>query len=385
MTPAARVQTAIELLDPILAGAPAERVLTQWARNSRFAGSKDRAAVRDHVYDVLRQKNSVAQAGGGDTPRALMIGLLRLQGIDLGPIFTGSTYAPSELTENEKIVPNVEGAVDLPSWIVEDFKSSLGDRFVEIEKLLKDRAPVILRVNLRKSNVSNATSLLFADGVEVNKHPASETALIVTSGARQIRNSKAYREGHVELQDAASQAAIDLLPLEGCRRVLDYCAGGGGKLLAMAGRSKATFFAHDAHEARLRDLPDRAKRAGLRAEIVKTHELATQEPFDLVFCDVPCSGTGTWRRDPDAKWKLTEATLEDTLSIQQDILRKAADLVRPGGHLAYATCSLLDRENTDQISRFLADHPDWVLLYQQSWTPLEGCDGFFSACLQKPT
>jgi len=385
MTPAARVQTAIELLEPILAGAPAERVLTQWARNSRFAGSKDRAAVRDHVYDVLRRKVSAAQAGGGDHPRALMIGLLRLQGVDPESIFTGSAYAPKDLISEEKIAPEVMDRIDLPEWIVPDFKSSLGDNFTAIEAQLKGRAPVILRVNLRKSTPAKAIALLQANGIETEPHPASETALIVTEGARQIRNSQAYRDGHVELQDAASQAAIDLLPLSADQRVLDYCAGGGGKLLAMAGRSQGTFFAHDANEARLRDLPDRAKRAGLRTQVLKTSDLNKQTPFDLVFCDVPCSGTGTWRRDPDGKWKLTLETLRKTLKVQKRILIDAAGLIQSGGYLAYATCSLLDCENKDQIAAFLTENEGWELLYQRAWTPLDGCDGFFTACLKKTT
>ncbi|CUJ31050.1 RsmB/NOP family class I SAM-dependent RNA methyltransferase [Cognatishimia activa] len=382
MTPAARVQTAIELLDPILAGEPAERVLTQWARASRFAGSKDRAAVRDHVYDALRQRNSAAASGGGENGRALMIGLLRLQGIDPESIFSGEGYAPSALS-SEEMKGAVSKAIDLPEWIVPEFKSSLGSDFEAVEAALKDRAPVILRANLRKTTRAKATEALSGEGILTKSHTASESALEVTQGARQIRNSKTYRDGLVELQDAASQAAIDLLPMDEVIRTLDYCAGGGGKLLAMAGRGKGAFFAHDAIESRLRDLPERAKRAGVKARVLKSADLTKQDPFDLVFCDVPCSGTGTWRRDPDAKWKLTRESLDKTLSLQLKILTEAQNFVSKDGYLSYATCSLLNCENRNQIDRFLKQSGEWNLIDDHSWTPLDGCDGFYTALLKR--
>lgn len=383
MTPAARVQTAIELLEPILDGAPAERILTQWARKSRFAGSKDRAAIRDHVYDVLRRKKSLAQLGGGETPRQLMIGLLRHQGVDLETIFTGEGYAPKIFSGSEAELSSPQKVIDLPDWIIPDFQASLGGAFADIEASLKDRAPVILRVNLRKATRDTAVKQLLAEDIVVHPHDASDTALTVTKGARQIRNSKAFQGGLVELQDAASQAAIGLLPFDEIGSTLDYCAGGGGKLLAMAARGQGPFYAHDIHENRLRDLPDRAKRAGIKAKVLKTSEISRSAPFDLIFCDVPCSGTGTWRRDPDAKWKLTRETLDKTLTLQREILSSASNHISGDGYLGYATCSLLSSENQDQIAWFLAGHPGWKLLYQRSWTLLDGCDGFFSALLKR--
>lgn len=383
MTPAARVQTAIELLEPILDGAPAERVLTGWARKSRFAGSKDRAAIRDHIYDVLRQRHSAAQAGGGDTPRALMIGLLRLQGVDLESIFSGVAYAPDPLTPAELETPEIKKRVDVPAWLEDELRTDLGSDFDMIETAMKDRAPVILRVNLRKASPAQAQKALSAVGIATEPHPASETALLVTEGARQIRNSDAFKSGLIELQDAASQAAIDLLPLDQVRRTLDYCAGGGGKLLAMAGRNQGLFFAHDAIESRLRDLPERAKRAGVKVKCLTTAALISEAPFDLVFCDVPCSGSGTWRRDPDAKWKLTRESLDKTIELQQEILRMASALCAEEDYLAYATCSLLACENQDQITRFMRENPGWALIYQRSWTPLDGCDGFYTALLKR--
>ena len=385
MTPAARVQASIEILDEILAGSPAERALTGWARRSRFAGSKDRAAVRDHVYDVLRQRNSCRAVGRGSEGRALMIGLLALQGADLSEVFSGQAYAPSALEPDEAPDLDATSQIDLPDWAIEEMRATLGDEFSEVEGLLKSRAPVILRVNLRKSDRETAAKALEQDGILTQPHPASDTALTVTEGARKVAQSQAYLSGLIALQDASSQAAIQALPLKDGMRVLDYWAGGGGKLLAMAGRVSGSFFAHDAHEQRMRDLPKRAKRAGIKPQLLKTDQLAQQTPFDLVFCDVPCSGSGSWRRDPDGKWRMSGTEFQELLKIQAEILLQASDLVKPGGYLVYATCSLCTSENRAQVRDFLTSQPDWVCEAETQWTPLDGCDGFFSAVLRKPS
>lgn len=383
MTPAARVQTAIDLLDQILTGAPAERVLTTWARKSRFAGSKDRAAIRDHVYDVLRTQNTCAHLGQGRTGRALMIGLLRQQGVDLQTIFTGSTYAPEALVDEETTDTPAAETLDLQDWVIPKLQTQFGAEFAAIERAMKTRAPVIVRVNLRKADRSSALKALEEEGILGEVHTASDTALVITQGARKISHSEAFKAGLVELQDAASQAAIDLLPLDKCAKVLDYCAGGGGKLLAMAAQSDASFFAHDAIEKRLRDLPKRAERAGISANIVPTQDLAASDPFDLVFCDVPCSGSGTWRRDPQGKWALTPEDLDALISLQQDILSDAAGLVQDGGYLAFATCSYFSDENEDQVQWFLQNHSDMTLEHSKRWSHLDDCDGFFTALFRK--
>ncbi|WP_370227170.1 RsmB/NOP family class I SAM-dependent RNA methyltransferase [Cognatishimia sp.] len=383
MKPAARVQAAIEILDEILEGAPAERALTAWARRSRFAGSKDRAAIRDHVYDVLRRRNSCAQVGGSLTGRGLMVGLLALQDHDLGTVFAGDGYGPAVLSEAEMPRLDAVSGYDLPDWALPELRAGLGADFDAVEALLKERAPVVLRCNLGKTDRAQAIVALAESNIQAEPHPASDTALTVTSGARQIAQSEAYKSGLVELQDSSSQAAIQGLPLRDGMRVLDYCAGGGGKLLAMAARIKGTFVAHDAIPRRMQDLPVRAKRAGIRATCVSTETLDQHGPFDLVFADVPCSGSGSWRRDPDGKWRMTQPDFQELLALQASILRDAAQLVGDGGTLVYATCSMCRSENKEQVQGFLSAHPDWHLVQETQWTPLDDCDGFFAAVLQK--
>jgi 16S rRNA (cytosine967-C5)-methyltransferase len=190
-----------------------------------------------------------------------------------------------------------------------------------------------------------------------------------------VAQSAAYRDGLVELQDAASQAVTEALPLRDGMRVLDYCAGGGGKTLAMAARVQADFTAHDANPGRLTDLPARADRAGV-------HVTLSEEPqglYDLVLCDVPCSGSGSWRRAPEGKWLLTEAGLAQLTRTQDAILDQVTDRVAPQGTLAYVTCSLLRRENEDRAAAFLARHPDWQMAEDRRWTPGEDGDGFYLA------
>ncbi|SFM22669.1 RsmB/NOP family class I SAM-dependent RNA methyltransferase [Shimia aestuarii] len=383
MTPAARVQTAIELLDDILAGTPAEKALTGWARRSRFAGSKDRAAVRDHVFDALRRRNSAAAQGGSLTGRGLMIGVLRQDGVDVPTIFTGQTYAPAVLSDGEASDNVGEYSEDVPEWILPFMRSGLGSSFETSLDHLRRRAPVALRVNLRKGSVASARRKLQDERIETRGSDLAATALIVESGARKVAQSAAYRDGLVELQDASSQAAVAALPLENDMRVLDYCAGGGGKVLAMAGRAKARFFAHDADPGRMRDLPARAARAGVT--VTQTEAPAGQAPYDLVLCDVPCSGSGTWRRTPDAKWRFQPADLDRLVGIQAGILDTASEFVAKGGVLAYATCSVLPQENRDQIADFLSRHEDWRCETQTQLPVSRDGDGFFFAVLTRNT
>ena len=388
MTPAARISAAIEILDTIQAGAAAEQVLTHWARANRYAGSGDRAAIRDHVFDVLRCRRSYAWIGGAETGRGLMIGALRAAGTDPATLFTGERFAPAPLSEvetNTALLADAPRAVqlDCPDWLLPVLEDGLGSETDPVLAALRHRAPVFLRVNLRKSTVEDAIAVLAASGIAAQPHPLSSTALEVTANPRRVHLSAAYTEGRVEMQDAASQAIMDGLALRNGAKILDYCAGGGGKSLALAAREEVQITAHDANPQRMRDLPDRAARAGAEITLVEDKPDLSPAAYDLVLCDVPCSGSGAWRRSPEAKWQLTEDRLNDLCITQSKILEDAASFVAPGGQLVYTTCSLLPAENRTRIDLFLTAHPDWAVVQERRLTPLDGGDGFYFAVLTR--
>lgn len=383
MTPAARIEAAIRVLDQILSGTAPEKTLTNWARRSRFAGSGDRAAVRDHVYGALRCRQSFSALGGAMTGRGLMLGMMRASGQDVDQVFTGEGHAPARLAGDERVPGMVPGdCVDLPDWLFARFQASLGGPEARAQALLlRERAPVVLRVNLRKVALADIAARLAAEGIAVTPNPAAETALTVTGGARRLAQSGCYRDGLVELQDASSQAAMAQVDVPAGARVLDYCAGGGGKVLALAARAEARWFAHDADPGRMSDLPARAARAGADVTCLSTAQLATAGPFDLILTDVPCSGSGTWRRAPMVKWDLTPGALADLTDLQLQIARQALARLRPGGRLIYTTCSVLAEENEQVIDRLLAAGPGLTCLSQHRWPVSPDHDGFFCARL----
>jgi 16S rRNA (cytosine967-C5)-methyltransferase len=376
VTPSARTAAAIAILDRWLAGMAAEQALTNWGRASRYAGSGDRLAVRDMVFDALRCRRSFAHLGGGETGRGLMLGRLRERGEEPAALFTGGPHAPAPLTTGEQAPPGPMPeavALDCPDWLAHPLRAALGPAFAPVLLLMRQRAPVFLRVNTARATLAGAAARLAAEGIATAPHPLASTALEVTGGARGLARSAPYAEGWVELQDAASQAVVEALPLAPGDRVLDLCAGGGGKALALAARG-ARVTAHDADPGRMRDLPARAARAGAAIALAARPEAAA--PFDLVLADVPCSGSGAWRRAPEGKWRLTPAGLAALVATQAAILDRATGLVRPGGRLAYATCSLVGAENDGQAAPFLARHRAFVAAGSQRWTPLDGGDGF---------
>ena len=387
MTPAARVAAAIDVLDAWLAGAAAEKLLTTWGRTHRFAGSKDRAAIRDHVWEAIRCRRSFASLGGAETGRGLMLGALRAAGQNPQTMFTGEGYAPAPLSAGEGGGPGVADlpenvALDCPDWLAPQLQASLGDDFAPVMAALRHRAPVFLRANLARATRDAAQAALAEEGIESRPHPLASAALEVTSGARRVQGSAAYQGGLVELQDAASQAVVEALEVANGQRVLDYCAGGGGKTLALAAQG-AEVTAHDVDPRRMRDLPVRTARAGVRAALVATDDLAKAAPFDLVFADVPCSGSGAWRRSPAGKWHLTAERLDELVAIQARILDEITEYVAPGGRLAYTTCSLLEAENGAQLRGFLARNPGWRRVSERRFTPLDGGDGFYVALLTR--
>ncbi|MEM8851739.1 MAG: RsmB/NOP family class I SAM-dependent RNA methyltransferase [Pseudomonadota bacterium] len=389
MTPGARVQAAIEILQAIIDGAAAERELTAWARRARYAGSKDRAAVRDHVYDTLRRLRSSAWRGGlGEVdgladihdPARLVAGMLLDRGQDLAALFTGAGHAPSpiDLPPDPGAMPD-RVAADLPDWVFDRLKAEYGRRATGLAAALRDRAPVILRANLRRITRPALISELGEHGIGANPHPISPTAVEVDGAPRGLTGLAAFCAGAFELQDAGSQAMADRLPDDG-DRVLDLCAGGGGKALALAARGARHILAHDAAPRRLRDLPERAARAGAAIKIIEVPEAGA--PFDGVIADVPCSGTGSWRRAPEARWRLSEGDLSALIETQRSILSRAISLTRPGGWIAYMTCSLLQAENMAQIEDCLRDG-GVTLDFTWSCTPFDGCDGFYLGLLRR--
>ncbi|MEM0946006.1 MAG: RsmB/NOP family class I SAM-dependent RNA methyltransferase [Pseudomonadota bacterium] len=385
MTPAARVAAAIDVLDRILAGQPAEQALTNWARANRYAGSGDRAAVRDHAFGAIRCRRSFAALGGAETGRGLMIGALMSEGIDPATVFTGEGYAPSPLSPAEGASTDWDALpdsvrLDYPDWLEPALRSALAEGFSTELETLRRRAPVFLRVNLAKTDRAGAEAALREDGIETAPHRLAKTALHVVANARRIRSARAYRDGLVELQDAASQAVPQSLGDVAGLRILDYCAGGGGKSLALAAAG-AVVSAYDANPGRMSDLSNRVARAGVRVEQVTRKEAEKGAPWPLILVDAPCSGSGAWRRQVEAKWRLTPERLAELCAAQAAILDRTAPMVRQGGRLAYVTCSILNAENQDQIIGFLARHPGWRCAETRIFRPSEGGDGFFLAVL----
>ncbi len=392
MTPNARYAASVEILERILTDEPAEKTLTNWARSNRYAGSKDRAAVRDIVFDCLRRKRSLMHHAGFDGARGLVAGHILAAGQAVGDVFTGERFASEVLSATEqsrldqlKETPSDAVRLDVPDWIEPKLRESLGDAFKANLCALQDRAPLDLRVNRKKANVSEVQVALAKDDIETILLAIAPNALRVTRNPRRVALSAAYRDGLVEIQDAGAQAVVAELPLDGVKTVLDYCAGGGGKTLAMAARmgGDARFDAYDQNKARMNDLPARAKRAGVSVRTLQVDPVLTDKTYDLVMLDVPCSGTGAWRRNPDGKWRFTDVDLQDLLGVQAMILEAAQRLVANGGLLAYVTCSLLTDENEMQVAAFLAGHKEWRTIQSKRFDCGAETDGFFLTLFKK--
>ena len=394
MTPAARLSAAIDLLDAWLAGEPAERALTRWARASRFAGSKDRAAVRDLVYDGLRRRRSLGWIGGGDAGRAILLAQQTGEGADLDALCTGEGFDPAPLSPAERArlaapppPPSDPVRLDYPDFLDAPLRNALGPDFEPVLAAMQARAPVDLRVNALKTTSNAALVALARDGVQAEPHPLAPHALRVTGNPRGVAASRAYTQGMVELQDVSSQHVAAAAGARPGMTVLDYCAGGGGKTLALAAamEGRGRLLAWDANPRRMADLPERARRAGAPMRVLEDAELARLGPVcDLVLVDAPCSGSGAWRRKPEGKWRLTPEAFAAFPPLQDAILDAAAACVKPGGRLVYATCSLLAEENEDRAAAFARRHPAWRVEPARRLTPLDGGDGFFTARFLAP-
>lgn len=391
MRPGARIATAAELLDQIIGGAAAGQVLTNWARASRYAGSGDRAGVRDLVFDALRRRGSWGALGGGDTGRALMLGRLREMGQDPGEVFTGARHDLSPLSEQEMTAPDTPAAgglaaLDWPAWLADQVQASLGQDFAGVSDIMRARAPVFLRVNTLLTTPGDVLERLENAGIEAVEVSDPPNAIRIIAGERKLPNARVVEDGLAELQDLSSQAVVHALGVKQGAQVLDYCAGGGGKSLALAAGTgpRGRVDTWDANPRRMADLPGRAERAG--APITILEQLDPDQTYPLVLCDAPCSGSGAWRRDPQGKWTLTQDLLDELRQMQQQVLDGGAAHVAPGGRLAYVTCSILDAENSGSVDLFLSRHPEWHLVGTRRWLPLiEGGDGFFLAQMSRKT
>lgn len=389
MTPAARVQTAIELLDAIIDaarnnGASADVLLAKGFRERRFAGSKDRRAIRDLVYRVIRAHAQLPTSG-----RAAILGL---EDADLTQHFGSGAYGPPAVTPEEaKAAPSA-----LPQWMQEAFLPFVDDAE---RAAMMERAPLDLRVNTLKSDVDEVARL----------YPAAVTVGLVPTCLRldppvDVEGDAAYLSGMVEVQDAGSQLISAACRTAPGMTVVDLCAGAGGKTLALAAdmKGRGRLIACDTDRPRLQQLPARAERAGAvvetrllnpKRELEALSDLEAQA--DIVLVDAPCSGSGTWRRNPELRWRLTPDRLERTLGMQAQVLDVAARLVKPGGYLVYAVCSLFGAEGPGQIDRFLKAHPDFLAAVMDveagrpagagiALTPFhDSTDGFFVARLAR--
>lgn len=429
MRPGAHIKAAVEVLEEVLGRhRPAASALSDWGKSHRFAGSGDRAAIGNLVYDALRRRRSLAHQMGADTPRTLALAAapfaLGLTVMDLAACADGSAHAVAPLSDSElaslasQVLSDAPISVrgDFPDWLEPSFARAFGAAAAEEGAALARRGPVDLRVNALKADRDKAMKALarFAP-VPTPLSPVGVRLPAPEGPGRQpnVEAETAHGRGWYEVQDEGSQVSALMAAAAPRQQVLDICAGSGGKTLALAAamRNTGQIYAYDDEALRLRPIFERLKRAGVRnAQVLSAGDdaalMALGARFDLVFIDAPCTGTGAWRRRPDAKWRLKPANLAQRRSEQTALLATAATLLKPGGRLVYVTCSVLPEENSDQIAQFLANHSGFATLpWRESWvtgvggeppvsadgsddtlllTPAcHGTDGFFIAVLAR--
>ncbi len=435
MTPGARVAATIELLDEIVSHSerPADLVANAYFRARRFIGGGDRRAVSDRVWSILRRYGQLAwwleRTRHPDRgARAIVAAdLMLVEGLDMAGLeamFDGGTYRPSRLDEAEyRALRQMEGhslphpeqpdwvRLNVQEWVAPHFKEAYGEGWGREIAALETPPPVDLRVNRLKATVEQAREALARDGIDTEPMRYSTDGLRLRRRLSVVKGD-AFQNGLVEIQDEGSQLVAALVDAQPGMQIADYCAGAGGKTLAMAARmnNKGRVVAMDVYESRLDRSAQRLRRAGAhnverRAIDADNRKWLKRQAgaFDRVLVDAPCTGTGTWRRNPDGRWTLQPKDLEELLPKQAMILDAAAKLVKPGGGLIYATCSVLPAENEHQIAGFLERHPDFeVVPVGALWrdvlesepppevengpylrlSPLKhGTDGFFAAAL----
>ncbi len=428
MTPAARVAASIELLETIEEAGrkPADAVANAFFRDRRFIGSGDRRTISDRVWGVLRARRRlgwwIEYAGGEASARMMVATSLLMEGWDLAGVdqsFSGGKYGAQKLEDYERgILRKIEGRswdhpnmpeyvkLELPEFIVPMLREKFGTRLEAEIAAMGNEAPLDLRVNLLKSNLDEARALLAREGFEAEPMKFSPFGLRI-KGRRPVTSGKAFQDGQIEIQDEGSQMVAMMVGAKPGMRVVDWCAGAAGKTLALAAimENKGQIIACDVSAPRLEGAVRRLRRAGAfnveRHLSVPGDKWAKRRAgnFDRVLVDAPCTGTGTWRRNPDGRLRLAEIDVQELVVKQAAILDDAARLVKPGGRLIYATCSLLPAENEHQIDAFLRRHPEFTVVpLEQVWnfgplpcagpylslTPrVHDTDGFFGAVLER--
>ena len=434
MRPGARIGAVIEILEELAeAAGPAERTVTAYSRSRRYIGSKDRRAISDLVYGILRARLRLdwwlARYGYRErSARMETLAYLRLSQkcsqSEIAGLFDGAGYGPEKLTKPEEawLTDLAAAELDHPdqpawvrdevfAWLHEKLEARFGDDLAMEMAALRREAEVVLRVNGLKGERTSAREALAEEGIETRETELSPLGMRV-EGRRALQATKAFREGLVEVQDEGSQLIALLSDARPGMAVADFCAGAGGKTLALAAlmENEGRLVALDVDAARLQKAQPRYARAG--TTLVEPRALpdpdwlaASAGRFDRVLVDAPCSGSGVWRRQPDARLTLTPERLAGYRRVQQEVLRDAAKLVKPGGRLIYATCSLLPEENEAQIARFLQSHPAFVQMsVAEVWKQLlpgancpaegphllltprrHGSDGFFLSLLERCT
>ena len=431
------MQAAIELLEQIWSASdPIDRITDRYFRKRRYAGSSDRRTINGVLYDILRHRARLdwwmERTGSSLTPapRTRIIAELALvqksSPHDTQAIFSGTTHCPDPLSPPElELAEALYGrplthpdmpepvALEYPEWMDRSLRALWPDRLAAEMSALNQPAPVDLRINTLLTTPDAARQSLSGDKIEAEPTPLSPIGLRL-AGKSRLAGTTAFKKGWIEVQDEGSQLIALLTDARPGMKVVDFCAGGGGKTLALAAsmgiaKGESRLWACDISDYRLERLTPRLKRAGaggVRTKIIA----ATDDPWvaknagrmDRVLADVPCTGTGAWRRDPDARWRASLDDLDDMVGAQQRILTAAQALVKPGGRLIYATCSLLQEENERQLAWFLEHHTDFQALpIDQVWTETvggpppptgpclrlspasTGTDGFFCAVLEK--
>jgi 16S rRNA (cytosine967-C5)-methyltransferase len=393
MTPSARLSAAIEVLTDIEARRrPGADALKDWGLGHRFAGSGDRAAIAGLVYDALRRRASAGWIMGEGTPRANLLGMLKLErGLDVEAIAAmcdGARFAPASLCAEERArlaqasLDNAPAPVagDYPEWLDAHFARVFGDERAAELAALAARAPLDLRVNTLKTDRDSVAAALSSLGSAPTRWSPVGLRIRLAAAAKSpaIHAEPAYLKGLVEVQDEGSQLAALLAGAASGEQVVDLCAGAGGKTLALAAAmaNHGQIYATDSDKRRLVPIYERLERAGLRNVQVRTPRGQADVlsdvvgRADLVLIDAPCTGIGVWRRNPDAKWRMRPGALAQRQKEQVAALDRAAPLVKPGGRIAYVTCSVLAEENGDQVREFIARHPGFAIV-----PPAQVCDG----------